>query len=120
MIETEKFKVVGEETRLRILRVLVKADIGLCECEIIDILQKPQYNISKHLNILKRSGLIKDKRYGRKIIYSLVKSNKLNIKIFEAVKLIKTESDIVFRDDYRILGERLKKRINGKCDNRCC
>ena len=113
--EVEKFKAAGEETRLRILRVLVKAETELCVCEIIDVLKKPQYNISKHLGILKRAGLLRERRDGRMMMYGLIMNNKINRNIFKAVGSVKSSSDPLFAEDYKLLTKRLNKRMNGKC-----
>ena len=69
--ELEKYKAIGEQTRFRIVRLLIKAGKNLCACELIDILKKPQYTVSKHLNILKRAELVQEHRDGRLMVYRL-------------------------------------------------
>lgn len=63
------FKALSEETRLRILKLLENGE--LCVCDITDVLNMSQPNISFHLGMLKEAGLIKDKREGRWMYYSL-------------------------------------------------
>ena len=63
------FKVLSDATRLRVLRLLLEAGRELCVCELVDSLEEPQYNISKHLNALKTAGLLKSRREGRWIYY---------------------------------------------------
>lgn len=65
------FKVLGEETRLRILWILKKAERELCVCEIMTILKKSQPHISRHLRELKICGLVKERKEGRWVFYSL-------------------------------------------------
>ncbi len=67
----EIFKALSEETRFRIIFILRNAKDELCECDIADILDVPQYNISKHLNILDSAGMIKKRKEGRWIFLSL-------------------------------------------------
>tara|TARA_Y100000590_G_scaffold454553_1_gene601561 strand:- start:50 stop:397 length:348 start_codon:yes stop_codon:yes gene_type:complete len=67
----EIFKALSEETRFRIIFILRNAKNELCECDIADILDVPQYNISKHLNILDSAGMIKKRKEGRWIYLSL-------------------------------------------------
>jgi len=63
------FKALSEETRLRILKLLESGE--LCVCDITDVLNMSQPNISFHLGMLKEAGLIKDRREGRWMYYSL-------------------------------------------------
>ncbi len=67
----EIFKALSEETRFRIIYILIKAKEELCECDLADILNIPQYNVSKHLNILDNAGIIKKRKEGRWIYLSL-------------------------------------------------
>jgi len=63
------FKALSDETRLRILNLLLERE--LCVCELMDALQMPQPRISHQLRILKDAGLILDRREGKWIIYAL-------------------------------------------------
>ena len=63
------FKALSEETRLRILSILRSGE--LCVCDIAETLKMTQPNISFHLGMLKEAGLIKDRKKGRWIYYSL-------------------------------------------------
>jgi ArsR family transcriptional regulator len=67
------FKALSDETRLRILSLMKEGEI--CVCDIADTLQMTQPNISFHLSMLKETGLIKDRRNGRWIHYSLDESD---------------------------------------------
>ena len=113
--EVEKYKSIGEETRLRILRILIKVQTELCVCEIIDILKKPQYNISKNLSILKRAELVEERRNGRMMMYKIKDNNYFNKKLFESISLIKDNSNPAFKNDFKHLEKRLSLRENGKC-----
>ena len=65
----ELFKVFGDSTRIRILYVLWEEDV--CVCDIAEILNMTQSAISHQLRILKQNKLVKSKREGKSIIYSL-------------------------------------------------
>lgn len=54
-------KVLGEPRRLRVLRVLLEAGDTLCGCELSDILDAPDYQISRDLSALRRAGLVRDR-----------------------------------------------------------
>lgn len=69
------FKALSDETRLRIMCLLVTGE--LCVCDLMAVLQLPQSTVSRHLAYLKNSGLVDDRRCGVWMYYSLVKSNEL-------------------------------------------
>ena len=62
-IMAEMFKSFADPTRLMILKLLSENE-SMCVCKMIEELKKPQPTISHHLNILKKSGLIKAKKKG--------------------------------------------------------
>ncbi|MFQ5835459.1 MAG: ArsR/SmtB family transcription factor [bacterium] len=68
---TEIFKALSDETRLRIVHLLIAAGKELCCCEITDSLEESQYNISRHLKILKNAALIKDRKEGRWVYFNI-------------------------------------------------
>src|SRR5579863_9969337 len=68
----EQFNALGQEDRLQIFRSLVRAGSeGNCVDEIKRRLRMPGSTLSHHLDALTRSGLIKARRSGRFIFYSV-------------------------------------------------
>lgn len=65
----ELFKVFGDSTRIRILFVLSSAEV--CVCDLAKALNMTQSAISHQLRILKNSKLVKSRREGKSIFYSL-------------------------------------------------
>lgn len=65
----ELFKVFGDSTRIRILFVLFEAEV--CVCDLAKVLNMTQSAISHQLRILKQNKLIKSRREGKSIFYSL-------------------------------------------------
>jgi ArsR family transcriptional regulator len=64
------FKALSDETRLRILSLLL-TEGELCVCDIIAALNLPQSTISRHLAYLKKTGWVDDRRCGLWIYYSV-------------------------------------------------
>ena len=64
------FKALSDETRLRILCLLLDGE--LCVCDIMEVLQLPQSTVSRHLAYLKNSGWVDDRRCGVWMYYSIV------------------------------------------------
>ena len=62
-------KALSDPTRLKIIAYLEAGE--LCVCELIEALDKPQPTVSHHLFLLQAAGLIKSRRQGRWILYSL-------------------------------------------------
>lgn len=65
----ELFKVFGDSTRIRILFVLFEAEV--CVCDLAEALHMTQSAISHQLKILKQNKLVKSRREGKSIFYSL-------------------------------------------------
>ena len=65
----ELFKVFGDATRIRILYVLFEEEV--CVCDIARLLGMTQSAISHQLRILKQAHLVKTRREGKTIFYSL-------------------------------------------------
>jgi ArsR family transcriptional regulator, arsenate/arsenite/antimonite-responsive transcriptional repressor len=76
-IEIEKaatiLKLLGDKTRLTMVKMLESNDC--CVCEFVAIFQMSQPAISQHLRKLKDAGVVKETRRGQWIIYSLNKNS---------------------------------------------
>ena len=73
----EFFKVFGDGTRLKILYVLLSAE--MCVYDIAAVLGMSQSAISHQLRILKQMDLVKNRREGKTIFYSLADSHIVTI-----------------------------------------
>jgi ArsR family transcriptional regulator len=65
----ELYKVFGDSTRIKILYVLLEAE--MCVCDIALLLGLSQSAISHQLRVLKQSKLVKYRRDGKTVFYSL-------------------------------------------------
>ena len=63
------FKALADDTRLRVLKLLSRGE--LCVCEIATALGLEQPRLSFHLRILKEAGIVVDRRQERWILYHL-------------------------------------------------
>ncbi len=66
---SELFKVFGDQTRVKILSALVSSE--LCVCDIAYLLNMSQSAISHQLRILKQSKLVKFRKDGKVVFYSI-------------------------------------------------
>ena len=65
----ELFKVFGDSTRMKIINALMKQD--LCVCDIALITNSTPSAISHQLRVLKQAKLVKYRKEGKSVIYSL-------------------------------------------------
>ena len=63
-------KILSDETRLRILLLLVKSD-ELCVCQLTEVLKLSQPKISRHLAVMREAGLLQDRKSGLWVYYRL-------------------------------------------------
>ncbi len=80
---TNIFKILSDKTRLRIIMLLYKEE--LCVCEISGILETPQPTISKNLSKLRDLNLVVVERKEKFIYYSLKNENKVLINTIENI-----------------------------------
>lgn len=107
------FKALSDETRFRIINLLLKSGQELCVCEIVDALDESQYNISKHLKELKFAGLVEEKKIGRWVSYRLAATqDELLLNIFKGMSAL--PSNILSADLKRLEG-RFGLRQGGRC-----
>lgn len=69
----ELFKIFGDSTRIKILYVLFESE--MCVCDIAQLLNMTQSAISHQLRSLKQSKLVKYRREGKTVFYSLADSH---------------------------------------------
>ena len=63
------YKVFGDVTRVKILCVLFQSE--LCVCDLAEVLEMTQSAVSHQLRVLKQAKLVKNRREGKIVYYSL-------------------------------------------------
>jgi len=63
-------KIISDETRLRLLMLLVNGE-ELCVCQLKDVLKLSQPKISRHLAILREAEILQDRKSGLWVYYRL-------------------------------------------------
>jgi DNA-binding transcriptional ArsR family regulator len=66
---SEIFKAMGDPTRIRILYALLQSE--LCVCDLVEVLEMSQSAVSHQLRILRNLRLVKFRRDGKNVFYSL-------------------------------------------------
>lgn len=73
----ELFKIFGDSTRIKILYALLESE--MCVCDIATLLNMTQSAISHQLRALKQSKLVRYRREGKTVFYSLADSHVVTI-----------------------------------------
>jgi ArsR family transcriptional regulator len=109
------YKALSDETRLKILKLLEKGE--LCVCDIVSAFNTSQPKISFHLSILKEAGLITDRKQGKWSHYSIVASDMFRrFIVLSSLERIE-ESDI--KEELKRLEAFLQEKNNKKIVRIC-
>lgn len=73
----ELFKIFGDSTRVKILYALLEGE--LCVCDIAKLMEVTQSAVSHQLRVLKGSKLVKFRREGKTVYYSLADEHVIRI-----------------------------------------
>ena len=73
----ELFKIFGDSTRIKILYALLESE--LCVCDLAGVLGMTQSAVSHQLRVLKGSKLVKFRRDGKTVFYSLADDHVIRI-----------------------------------------
>ena len=107
MDQVNFFKCLSDETRLNIVTLTVE-NKELCVCDLTEKLQLSQPKISRHLALLRASGLLQDRRQGQWVYYSI--NPKLANWCYEILDILKTVQSQSKLDDQHPLS------VNSYCE----
>jgi ArsR family transcriptional regulator len=96
------FKALSDETRMRILKVLLGREC--CVCEVMQALDISQSRASRNLRVLEDAGFIKSRRDGLWIVYS-IDEQRININAPPLVELLHSsliDEEIILQDRGRL------------------
>ena len=93
------FKVLSDETRLRILNLLLEREC--CVCEVMQALDISQSRASRNLGTLKDAGFIKSRRDGLWVVYS-IDEERVNKHLIEIIKDALEGNEVVALDRERL------------------
>lgn len=108
------FQSLADETRLRVIRLLATTDEEVCLCELVDSLQEPAYKLSRHLKILRQSGLLSAQKDGRWVYHRLVSKPLYLKKLYATVRAL-PDPDQTYQADLTRFEERMCLREGGRC-----
>ncbi|MFC1969737.1 ArsR/SmtB family transcription factor [Chloroflexota bacterium] len=96
------FKVLSDETRIRIMKVILEREC--CVCEVMQALDISQSRASRNLGILEDAGFVRSRRDGAWIVYSIDEQS-MNSHAPSLVELLRSslvDEEIVLQDKERL------------------
>ncbi len=111
---TAIFKALSDETRLRIIKLLERGE--LCVCDIVAALDIIQPKASFHLGVLREAGLIRDRKQGKWINYSLNEADLFKRMLM--VSVCEKADGKMITEDRKRLDSFLKKKTDPTCATR--
>ena len=108
---------VADPTRLRLLRLIYRRE--LCVCELMDAVRLPQYKVSRHLLDLRRIGLAESTRNGRWMHYRISRTAVRDPLVREVLEVLDghlRKLPEAKRDDARLA----KRLASGRADRTAC
>jgi len=108
------FQALADETRIRIIRLMVMSGEEVCLCEITDSLNEPQTKLSRHLKVLRQAGLLSAQKEGRWVYHRLVTDEAYRDHLFAIIKSL-PDTDKRYASDLANFMARLCMRGDGRC-----
>ena len=99
------FRALADTNRLRIINILAHCD--LCVCDMQRVLGLSQPFISRHLAYLRRVGLVKGRREGARVCYTLALDHAFGYALRSLVRIAAQDS-LTFQSDLQMLSEHSK------------
>jgi ArsR family transcriptional regulator len=96
------FKALSDETRLRILNLLLEREC--CVCEVMQVLDISQTRASRNLNVLYDAGFLKLRREGLWALYSIDKDGlkDYHVELLKSVRQGLEGNEVALRDRERL------------------
>ena len=110
----DTFGALSDRTRLRIVQLLAATGEEACLCELVDSLLEPQYKLSRHLKILRQTGLLNAEKEGRWVYHRLVAGPDHLQTLFEWIATLPDPAG-----DYAADRKRFQKRLAHREAGRC-
>lgn len=108
------FQALSDPIRLRAVRLMAVTGQEACLCELVDSLLEPQYKLSRHLKILRGSGILSAEKEGRWVYHRLAQRPPHLQRLFELI-IDLPDPGHIFAADLDRFQSRLSLREDGRC-----
>jgi len=111
----DTFKLLSDGTRLRILMLLDRNE--LCVCQLMAILGVSQPLVSRNLSLLARGGFLEDRREGKLVFYrASQRLDHIHKKVYDCVKEVLQDDETVRNDKGTLVECTEMQKQTGRCD----
>jgi ArsR family transcriptional regulator len=105
------FAALSDPTRLRLLNLMRGGEI--CVCDLVDGVDAPQPTVSRHLAVLRRTGLVRARKHGLWSYYSLADADStLHERLLACLEACADEHDHFAKDERRAARARKDRRCD--------
>jgi ArsR family transcriptional regulator len=105
-------RVLGDETRWRIVRLAMQE--ALCVCELADILEMPQSSVSSHVQIIRKAGLLESEKREKWTYFRIDARHARLIATLE--RFFEEDGSLpLWKDDLKKMNQRLEEREGSCC-----
>lgn len=112
---TEIFKLLSDGSRLRILMLLEKRE--LCVCQIMGVLNMSQPLISRNLSLFAKAGFLSGRREGKLMFYRIKRNlAKENMLVLSILKELLKDDRVLLKDIKSLKECEDFQKKTGKCD----
>jgi len=109
----DALKALAEPNRLRLFWLLIHVDQRITVAEAMDVTGETQYNVSRNLKTLYKSGLLTQQRNGKWVYYTLAQqSTSPWLSLVDSVRSLPS-------NDFVNISSRCMKRLEMRVDNEC-
>ena len=108
-------KLLSEESRLRILMLVTKKE--LCVCQIMGVLNMSQPLVSRNLSMLLKAGFLKDRREGKLMFYSIRKVlPRKHLQLLAVLRELLKDDTALIKDLHSLQDCTEYQKQTGRCD----
>ena len=108
------FQALSERIRIRIIRLLADCRSEACLCDLAESLDEPDYKLSRHLKVLRQTGLLDAEKDGRWIYHSLNRGTASLVDLYKFVQTL-PDTDKQFAIDRKKFEARKKSSSGARC-----
>lgn len=98
---TSFFKAFSDPNRIRIINLLLTTG-ELCVCDIQRVLNIPQARVSRHLTVLRTSGIVTVKRQGLWMYYRIAQTDMRLTAVLSEIRILSQHTPILKEDESRL------------------
>lgn len=111
---TAYFQALSDPIRVRIIRLLAESGAEACLCDLSDSLGEPDYKLSRHVKVLRQSGMLSAEKEGRWVYHKVIREIASLKHLYSAVQSL-PDTDKVYAADLKKLKKLIAARVSARC-----